>query len=237
MCGRYTLIAGGDRVAEEFLLDFAPVLTPRYNIAPTQTVAIIRQPIAEEPRQLALVRWGLIPSWSTDPAIGNRLLNARSETVAEKPSFRAALRQRRCLVVADGFFEWRTQGRKKLPCWFHRPDGRPFGLAGLWERWQGPHDQVIESCTLLTTEANDLVRPVHDRMPVLLDPADYTRWLDPAQKQPATVLPLLRPCSAADLVLTEVNPCVNNARYDGPECVAPAQPPDLFDRPPSFLAG
>jgi putative SOS response-associated peptidase YedK len=237
MCGRYTLITGGDQVAEQFLLDFVPVLTPRYNIAPTQAVAMVRQPDPAGPRQLAWVRWGLIPSWATDPAIGNRLINARSETVAEKPSFRSALRQRRCLVLADGFFEWQAEGRKKRPFWFRRRDGRPFGLAGLWERWQGPDRQPVESCTVLTTEANEVVRPVHDRMPVFLDPADQARWLDPSQKQAGPLLPLLRPCPAADLVATEVSPRVNDPRHDGPDCIAPARPPDLFDGPAPSRAG
>jgi len=232
MCGRFTLIAGGEPIAEQFQLEAVPALIPRYNIAPSQPVAVIRQPVPGGPRELAWVRWGLIPSWATDLGISNRLINARSETVAEKPSFRAAVRQRRCLVLADGFFEWQTHSRRKQPFLFRRRDGRPFGVAGLWERWLGPDEKVIESCTLLTTEANELVRPIHDRMPVLLDAADYARWLDPDQKQPASLLPLYRPCPAADLVAAEVSPRVNDPRYDGPECIASTRALDLFQTPP-----
>jgi putative SOS response-associated peptidase YedK len=230
MCGRFTLIAGGEPIAELFQLEAVPALTARYNIAPSQPVAVVRQLVPGAPRQLDMVRWGLIPSWSADLSIGNRLINARSETVADKPSFRAAMRQRRCLVPADGFFEWQAQGRKKQPFLFRRRDGGLFAIAELWECWQGPDEKVIESCTLLTTEANEVVRPIHDRMPVLVNPADYSSWLDPGQKKAEPLLPLLRPCPASDLSATEVSSRVNDPRCDGPECIAPVRPPDLFER-------
>src|SRR5262249_35050656 len=142
-------------------------------------------------RELGLLRWGLIPSWAEEA--GAPLINARSETVADKPAFRAAFKQRRCLIPADGFFEWLPVNGKKQPYYICRQDGHPFGFAGLWERWEGADGPPVESCTILTTEANEVVRPLHDRMPVLLDPRDYAAWLDPSGQKPA-LLELLRPC-------------------------------------------
>jgi putative SOS response-associated peptidase YedK len=215
MCGRYTLKTRAGALAEHFDLPEVPVLTPRYNIAPSQPVAVVRGG-----PELAQMRWGLIPAWADDPAIGHRMINARAETVAERPAFRAAFRRRRCLVLADGFYEWQRQDGRKQPFYFRLRDGGPFAFAGLWERWE-KGDEPIESCTLLTTEANAVVDPVHDRMPVVLDPGDYRRWLDPRVDRPDELQPLLRPYPAAQMVAHPVGLLVNDPRRDEPRCIEP----------------
>src|SRR5262245_35107324 len=175
MCGRFTLATSRAQLADLFRLAGGPELPLRYNIAPTQPVPVVRA--AGDGRALALARWGLIPRWATDPAIGNRLINARSETVAEKPSFRDAFRKRRCLIPATGFYEWAKTAGGKQPYHFRLLDGRPFAFAGLWERWDRGGEPV-ESCTILTTAANAVVRPVHERMPVILPAEAFAAWLD-----------------------------------------------------------
>ena len=177
---------------------------------------------AESTRELVWLRWGLIPSWADDPAIGNRLINARAETAAQKLAFRAAMRQRRCLVVADGFYEWQRTGRQKVPYLIRMRDDRPFGFAGLWESWEGPDHSAVESCTILTTEANDLVCPLHDRMPVIIAPSDYDRWLDPAETNAQQLMPLLRPYPSDQMTAYAVNPLVNSPANDEPACIEPA---------------
>jgi len=166
------------------------------------------------------MRWGLIPSWETDPAIGNRLANARSESVLEKPAFRAAMRRRRCLIPADGFYEWKKNGRNKQPYLIGLRDGRLFAFAGLWEAWEGADHSYVESCTILTTTPNELMAPIHDRMPVILPAEAYGPWLDPAVP-PAEVLAWLRPLPADQMTAYPVSTLVNNPRNDRPECVAP----------------
>ncbi len=224
MCGRFTLRAPASVVAEQFgLFDTAP-LSPRYNIAPSQTVAAVRRATesVEPARQLVLLQWGLVPSWAKDAKVGNRLINARAETVAEKPAFRAALRRRRCLVVADGFYEWQRTGGKKQPYFIRLADDRPFAFAGLWERWEGPDHAALETCTLITTEANELMAPIHDRMPVILSPDDYDRWLDPAIQKPEHLQPLLRPYPSDAMVAYPVTTHVNNPKNEDPLCIVPA---------------
>ena len=164
------------------------------------------------------MRWGLVPSWAEDEKIGARLLNARSESVATKPAFRAAFRRRRCLVPADGFYEWEKIGRKKQPFFISMKDGRPFAFAGLWETWH-KEDEALQSFTILTTDANDLMRPLHDRMPVILQPGDYDAWLNPQLEDPAALQPLLHSYAGKDLTAYPVNPVVNSPRYDGPLCI------------------
>lgn len=167
MCGRFTLRVPAAELVEIFRLLRRPDVQPRYNIAPTQPVAVVRR--IDRGRELSMLRWGLVPSWAKDPKIGARMINARAETVATKPAFRTALRRRRCLVPADGFYEWaKSAGGTKQPHYITRRDGRPFAFAGLWESWDGPDGSSIESCTIVTTEANDLVGRIHDRMPVIL---------------------------------------------------------------------
>lgn len=223
MCGRFTLRAPASVIAEQFSLFDLPSLSPRYNIAPTQTVAVVRQ-VGESGgagRELVNLRWGLIPHWAKDPAIGNRMINARSESVAEKPAYRTALRRRRCLVAADGFYEWQPGGRRKQPYFIHMKDDRPFGFAGLWETWEGPENSYIESCTIITTDANALMAPIHDRMPVIVDPKDYGLWLDTSVQDPAPLLPLLRPFQGDLLVAEPIGTRVNSPANDDAACIAP----------------
>jgi putative SOS response-associated peptidase YedK len=216
MCGRFTLASPGTVVAELFGLDGVPNLRPRFNIAPTQAVAVVRDEGGT--RRLAELRWGLIPSWAKDPAIGNKLINARSETLAEKPAFRGAFRSRRCLVVADGFYEWAKTGTRKQPWYFQLSDGRPFGFAGLWERWLPAGGEPIETCTIVTTEANELLAPVHDRMPVILDQSSFSAWLGSEPGRPPDGL--LAPYPAAAMTARPVGLTVNSPANDTPECIA-----------------
>ena len=195
MCGRFTLRTSNKALTKAFdLLDAdmgdVPELRPRYNIAPTQQVAAVR--IRENGRrQLVLMKWGLIPSWADDPVIGNRMINARAETVATKPSFRSAFKSRRCLIVADGFYEWQKRGAAKQPYLIGLDSGKPFAFAGLWEHWHR-EDQTIDSCTIITTSANELMEPLHDRMPVILPSSRYDQWLD-AKSDRSDVEKLLQP--------------------------------------------
>jgi putative SOS response-associated peptidase YedK len=224
MCGRFTLSSPPSVLARLFLLDQEPQqLAPRFNIAPTQKVAAVRG--SEEPghRRLDLLQWGLIPSWSKDPKIGSRMINARAETVAERPAFRAAFRRRRCLIAADGFYEWVRRGPRKQPYHIRMRDGSPFGFAGLWERWQGPEGDPIESCTVLTTTPNELLKPLHDRMPVILAPGDHAAWLDPDQHEPGPLRPLLRPFDPAAMEAYPVSLRVNNPGNDDPRCIEPLE--------------
>lgn len=220
MCGRFALLAPGESLTEQFLLRETPTLSPRYNIAPTQPVAAVRLDAQTNERQLALLRWGLIPSWSKDMKRSARLINARAETAAEKPSFRAAFKRRRCLIPADGFYEWQKLGQGKQPLFIHAQDSKPFGLAGLWEVWHSADGSVIESCTILTTEANELMAPIHNRMPVIIEPADYGMWLDPGPR-PEDARHLLRPYPAANMHAYPVSTHVNSPRHDDPQCIAP----------------
>ena len=222
MCGRFSQSLRSEAIAEAFQLIETPDWQPRYNIAPTQMIPAI---VAAESgnRQFKPLRWGLIPSWSKDPTIGAKLINARSETVAEKPSFRSAFKQRRCLILADGFYEWRKQSGKKQPFYFRLENGSPFAFAGLWERWES-EDSRLETCTILTTEANQTVAQVHDRMPVILKADSYDRWLDPSQP-PALLQELLRPYDSDLMTAYPVSLSVNSPRNDTPDCTAPLAEP------------
>jgi putative SOS response-associated peptidase YedK len=220
MCGRFTLATSGEQLATQFALAEAPQLAPRYNIAPTQPIAVVRA--TDGGRELVLLRWGLVPVWANDPSIGSRMINARAETAAVKPAFRTAMRRRRCLIPADGFYEWQTLPSGKQPFYFHRGDGAPFAFAGLWEHWNSPDGTPLESCTILTTAANELLRPIHDRMPVIIDPADYARWLDPGLHDPAALEDLLAPHDDAAMAAHPVSRAVNRVANDGPALIAPA---------------
>jgi putative SOS response-associated peptidase YedK len=219
MCGRFTQTRPGREIADLLGLDSTPDLEPRYNIAPTQQVFAARQ--VESAREGVWLRWGLVPSWASDLSVGTRMLNARAESLLEKPGFRAAFTRRRCLIPADGFYEWQTVGRKKQPIHFRLLDGRPFAIAGLWEHWSGP-DGVVESCTIVTTQSNELVRPLHDRMPVILDPERFAEWLDPHNSDLKLLQSWLTPFAADEMIAVPVNPVVNNARNEGPDCWAVA---------------
>ena len=221
MCGRFTLFEADKILSREFGVSGIPPLSPRYNIAPSQAVAAVRTASAGTGRELALLRWGLIPSWSKDPAIGNRLINARAETVREKPSFRNAFRRHRCLIPANGFYEWQRLERGKQPYFVRMRDERLFAFAGLWDRWESPDKGVIESCTILTTVANAVLSTIHDRMPVILPRAEYARWLDPALQNTDSLAPLLAPFPAEEMLAFPVSPRVNIPTVDDQECMAP----------------
>ena len=208
-----------ETVADVFHLADVPPLSPRYNIAPTQPIPVVLETIEDKTRQFKLLHWGLIPSWAKDAKMGAKLINARAETVTEKPAFRSAFKKRRCLVLADGFYEWQQQNGKKQPFYFRLQDGQPFAFAGLWEHWEGAEGEAIESCTILTTEANDLLQPIHDRMPVILDAKDYDRWLDPTVQKPDDLKSLLKPYRSQEMTLYPVSAKVNNPKYESPNCI------------------
>ena len=222
MCGRYNLITDAQALVEFFHVRNRLELKPRYNIAPSQEVPVVRQSGAG--RELALLRWGLIPPWAKDERFGCRTINARAETVAEKPAFRDAFRRRRCLIPATGFYEWRPSDGGKQPYNIRIGDGRLFAFAGLWERWRGEDDRTVESCTIIVTNANRAVRPLHDRMPVILHPDDYGIWLDPGLRDASVLQPLLRPCPSNWITSYPVSRAVGNPANDGPECVRPVEP-------------
>ena len=221
MCGRFTLFEPDKVLTREFGVPGVPPRSPRYNIAPSQPIVAVRATPAGSGREIALLRWGLIPSWSKDPAIGNRLINARAETAREKPSFRNAFRRHRCLIPANGFYEWQRQERGKQPYFVRMRDGHLFAFAGLWDRWESPDKGVIESCTILTTVANAVLAPIHDRMPVILPTTEYARWLDPALRDTDSLAPLLVPFPPEGMLAMPVNPRVNSPAVDDEDCIAP----------------
>ncbi len=220
MCGRYSLTTPVEAVGRLFEVAERPNLPPRYNIAPSQEAPVVHSDAAGG-RVLAPMRWGLIPSWAKEAKIGYRMINARAETVAEKPAFRSAFRHRRCLVPADGFYEWRRLGTSKQPYRITRADGAPFAFAGLWERWRAPDGATVDSFTIITTAANELLRPIHDRMPVILDPADHGPWLDTDGVAPAAAARRLVACADAELAAVAVSTRVNSPKNDDPACIAP----------------
>ncbi|MBW2617780.1 MAG: SOS response-associated peptidase [Deltaproteobacteria bacterium] len=223
MCGRYTLTHDRASLSRRFSCEAGGLtLAPRYNLAPGQEGAVV---VNQEGRRLRLMRWGLIPPWAKEAASGYKMINARAETVAAKPSFKGPLARRRCLVLADGFYEWpRQAGRKaKTPFRFVLAGEEPFALAGLWERWAGPEGRAILSYTIITTPANELIRSVHDRMPVILDPGDEEPWLDPALRDPATLTKLLRPFPARRMAGYPVSPAVNSTANDAPALILPVE--------------
>lgn len=233
MCGRYTLTSSGQELASHFEAQPVLDLQPRFNVAPSQPVPVVRIAAAGEAgaepgkRQIALHRWGLIPTWARDASIGSRMINARAETAADKPAFREAIRRRRCLVPMTGFFEWRGGGGRKLPSWFHPSEGEGalWVAAGLWESRWDPGGQAVHSCTILTTAANAIVAEFHDRMPVLLAATHYARWLDPELEDPRALADLLVPWPAEHTAVRAVSDRVNDARAEGPELLAAREPP------------
>ena len=222
MCGRFSLKTKAESLAEWFQVPVLPFIEPRYNIHPASQVLVVRQLPDLPARELVPLRWGLIPSWAKDAAAGDRLANARAESAASKASFRDSFRKRRCLVPADGFYEWKRVERGKEPYYISLREGQPFAFAGLWDRWHIAGGQPIESCTILTTRPNDLLRPIHDRMPVIVDRANYAAWLDPQFHEPRTLEPILAPYPSEQMTAYQVTRRVNNPRYDGPECLTPA---------------
>jgi len=222
MCGRFTLTVDPAKLQDSFTdYDFPTKFAPRFNIAPTQPVLAI----PNDGRQRAdFFIWGLIPSWAKDPSIGNRLINARGETLAEKPSFRGSYKYKRCLILADGFYEWKVQpGTKtKVPYFIHMKDRQPFAFAGLWDEWNSPDGSQLRSCTIVTTAPNDFVSSIHNRMPVILPSDAYTKWLDTTPQSREKLDPLIKPYSAEEMAAYPVSTLVNNPKNDQAECVVPA---------------
>jgi len=229
MCGRIVLTTAPGELAAAFSLAQEPPLVPRHNIAPTAPVAAVRLS-AGSSRACDLLSWGLVPPWSNDPRVGAKMFNARSETVSDKPSFRESFARRRCLLPVSGFYEWRRRGGASEPHYFSAADGQLLGLAGLWERWEYPGGEVLETCSILTTAANRLMRRVHHRMPVIVPPAAHDRWLTTPPAAVDSLADLLAP--AADSVLRSwpVSPLVNRVANDGPQLIAP-----VHDDPPAQL--
>lgn len=220
MCGRFTLSTSPQALKDSFpLFDFS-LHQPRYNIAPTQGVLAFRQLADAAGPECLRLRWGLVPHWALDAKIGYRMINARAETVASKPAFRSSFKGRRCLVLADGYYEWHKLDQGKQPYYICRRDRKPFAFAGLWDHWEKAQSP-IDSCTIITTAANDLTKPIHDRMPVIVDEKDYAPWLDPGLNSAERLQPLLVPFHDDVLSAFPVGTGVNNPRNDVPECVQP----------------
>lgn len=217
MCGRFTRSQSIPAIAEEFGVEEVSCdLGPSYNIAPTQKVAVV---ITDGVKQLVPVRWGLVPSWAKDLSVGNKMINARAETITEKASYRNAFKKRRCLVVADGFYEWQGLGVAKRPVYIHLKSGKPFGFAGLYEVWKSPEGEEIKTCAIITTEANELMKPIHERMPVII-PSEYQdKWLDPKTEDRDYLLSMLKPSPSEGMEAYPVSKRVNSPRNNSPECI------------------
>ena len=220
MCGRYTQKEKFGNLLKLLHVARMPQLKPRYNIAPSQMVASIRQAPENGHRECVMLKWGLIPSWAKDASVGNKMINARGETVVEKPSFRKPFLFQRCLVLADGFYEWKREREGKQPYYIRFHDHRPFVFAGLWERW-AKTEPAIETCTVITTSPNSLMEPIYQRMPVILDPQAYEMWLDPSIHEPRFLTPLLTPFPSEEMEAYPVSTLVNSPYNDRPECIAP----------------
>jgi putative SOS response-associated peptidase YedK len=217
MCGRYTLITDIKKIAETFHVEPTLATMPRYNIAPTQdVVAILKNGTAH----LSTLRWGLIPAWAKDESIGSRMINARAETLAEKPSFKSLLRGKRCVIVADGFYEWKTEGKGKIPMYITLQDDQPFAFAGLWDLWKAPDGRQIQSCTIITTEPNELMASIHNRMPAILRPGAYEDWLNPQLRDEQVLTHWLQPYPAELMKARPVSKLVNNPKNDSAEILA-----------------
>lgn len=238
MCGRYVL----KRKDLEALMAQLGVKDPRefvsrYNIAPSTIIPAVRPAASGTEREAVGLQWGLVPPWSKDPKSGAMLANARAEGIAAKPAFRAAIRKRRCVVPASGFYEWQTIGRLKQPWYFQMKDGAPFLLGAIWEKWRGEDGVELQTCALITTEPNDVVRPLHDRMPVILPRERIDAWLDPALQDPELLQAMLAPYASAEMSGTPVSPRVNRVGNDGPECIEPAAPLTASDSSPQMSLG
>ncbi len=217
MCGRFAFYSPHEAVQDIFGVSFPAPLEPHYNVAPTRFIVTLRA--GSEDLEPALLKWGLVPSWAKDPAIGNRMINARSETAHEKPSFRAAFRRRRCVILADGFYEWHSENGRKTPYYISMPDRRPFAMAGLWEHWNGTDGAELQTCTILTTQANHVMRPLHDRMPVILSPDNVRRWCGAVCDDSAVARQQLGNVTNDALVFWPVSTVVNNPRNDGADLI------------------
>lgn len=220
MCGRYTLHTPPKQISVHFQLQQSQKIAPRFNIAPSQEVSIIRGD--SQHRELAMVRWGLIPSWAKEKKSRYSMINARAETITTKPAFRGAFKHRRCLIPADGFYEWKTTATgNKQPYYICYRNSELFAFAGLWERWEGEQGKFIDSCTIIVTDANELIQPIHDRMPVVLEPADYETWLNPDNKNVSILASLLKPNPSEKMESYPVSLQVNSPKNENPECIVP----------------
>ncbi len=235
MCGRFALTISPAGLAKLFELDELPALEPRYNIAPTQAIAAVLKGRDEARRILKMMQWGLVPFWAKDPGIGLKMINARSESVAEKPAFRDAFAHKRCLVPASGFYEWQKQGVQKQPYFIRLRDADGFAMAGLWQHWEGEDGQVIESCNILTTDSNEFMQPIHDRMPVILPPENYDLWLDSDTADKERLLQLLRPFPGDRMEAYPVSKSVNRPAHDAPDCIEPLQQGDGPEAAPGLF--
>lgn len=222
MCGRFTLQIPPELIAEIFGLSEIPTYPTRYNIAPSHTapIAVIRQD-ASAHNQFSLLQWGLIPSWADETYNSSHTTNARSETVQEKASFRSAIKYRRCIIPSSGFYEWQREGKKSSPYFIHMKDNAPMCFAGVWDHWKTPAGDTIESCSILTTSSNRLIASIHDRMPVILHPAEYNHWLDRTLHDPSQLTRFYQPYPHDLLEMYPVSPSVNNARNDSPDLILP----------------
>jgi putative SOS response-associated peptidase YedK len=231
MCGRYRLSRGKQIIEKHFdALSGEEDWEPRYNVAPTQPIPVIRQHPKEPVRQLSLLRWGLIPSWARDASAAAQMINARSETAGAKPAFRDALKSRRCLIPADGFYEWMRTGKTRQPYCFEVNDGELLAFAGLWDRWKNPSGTWVRTCAILTTTPNAVTATVHDRMPVILDPVSYDLWLDPGMTNVAVASDLLKPYHARYMRRYPVSTRINHAANDDAQCSAPVELAEIQDR-------
>lgn len=238
MCGRF-VCSKAPEVYGSFYDVIAPPMAPNFNVAPTHLVAVV---LMDDARKMCVLqRWGLIPSWAKDAK--TMFINARADTLFEKPAFRAAVKRRRCLILADGYYEWKTLGpKKKQPCYLRPKDDQPIAFAGVWDRWSAPHPEPltheargelvsIDSCSIVTTDANELSRPIHDRMPVILRGADAAAWIDPAIEEPRALASLLQPVRSEWMTCSAVGPLVNSVKNNGPQCIEPVQ---AFESPSLF---
>lgn len=222
MCGRFVMVSPSYVISEVFCLKEEPQdLLPSYNITPGQSVYAVLRDERNETNRLARFRWGLVPSWAKDPSVGNRMINARAESVAERPSFKEAFRDRRCLVVADGFYEWQKTGRKKIPFFIRLKSRQPFGMAGLYEVWVSPAGKTLRTCTIITTRANDLLSPIHDRMPVIVPREKQAFWLDRSVHDKKDLLDILKPFTPEEMEVYRVSMAVNSPLNDKPELILP----------------
>lgn len=235
MCGRFRL-RRADKLAERFDIEPEDDWTPRYNIAPTQDVVVIRQDPAKPKRFGSHLRWGLIPYWAKDASIGNKMINARAESIATKPAFQESLKERRCLIPGDAFYEWKRKGKTKTPFCFTMADESIFAFAGIWDKWRSPEGKVIETCSIITTKPNALCADIHDRMPVILPDDVYDLWLDPGFQRTDAICDLLKPFNAELMNRYEVSDRVNLVQNDDPACAEPlakvdaaGSHPRLFD--------
>jgi putative SOS response-associated peptidase YedK len=219
MCGRYAITSAPEAIRRLFGYDEQPNFPPRYNVAPTQPVPIVRT--VEGKRRFALVRWGLIPAWVKDPRAFSLLINARGESLGDKPAFRAAMRYRRCLFPADGFYDWRREGERATPHYVRLKAGGPIALAGLWENWMGPYGEEMETAAIVTTRANRMLASIHPRMPVIVPPEAFDLWLDSGKVDATTAAALIAPAPEDMLDAYEVSPAVNSAGNDTPDLIAP----------------